>query len=200
MKHFGFDRFAVVGQDRGGRVTHRMALDHADKVTKAVLIDIVPTYYLYTHVNIDFVQAYFHWFNYLRAAPGPGERAAGAARRAGGPRAIAGASRVPARERHGRRRARHVRGLSRRRVDRSAARRGRSRRQDPLPAARAVGRERRDGSALRRARDLARARAQRHGQGHARRPQHAGRRAGRGARGAPCVLANALEERTSRSR
>jgi haloacetate dehalogenase len=71
MKHFGFDRFAVVGQDRGGRVTHRMALDHADKVTKAVLIDIVPTYYLYTHVNIDFVQAYFHWFNYLRAAPGP---------------------------------------------------------------------------------------------------------------------------------
>ncbi|HUQ51079.1 MAG TPA: alpha/beta hydrolase [Gammaproteobacteria bacterium] len=71
MQHFGFDRFAVVGQDRGGRVTHRMALDHADKVTKAVLIDIVPTYYLYTHVNIDFVQAYFHWFNYLRAAPAP---------------------------------------------------------------------------------------------------------------------------------
>jgi haloacetate dehalogenase len=71
MKHFGFDRFAVVGQDRGGRVAHRMALDHADKITKAVLIDIVPTYYLYTHVNIDFVQAYFHWFNYLRAAPGP---------------------------------------------------------------------------------------------------------------------------------
>ncbi|HJR71345.1 MAG TPA: alpha/beta hydrolase [Gammaproteobacteria bacterium] len=71
MKHFGFDRFAVVGQDRGGRVAHRMALDHADKVTKAVFIDIVPTYYLYTHVNIDFVQSYFHWFNYLRAAPGP---------------------------------------------------------------------------------------------------------------------------------
>jgi haloacetate dehalogenase len=71
MKHFGFERFAVVGQDRGGRVTHRMALDHADKITKAVLIDIVPTHYLYTHVNIDFVQAYFHWFNYLRAAPAP---------------------------------------------------------------------------------------------------------------------------------
>ncbi len=71
MRHFGFDRFAVVGQDRGGRVAHRMALDHADKVTKAVFIDIVPTYYLYTHVNIEFVQAYFHWFNYLRPSPGP---------------------------------------------------------------------------------------------------------------------------------
>jgi haloacetate dehalogenase len=35
------------------------------------VLDIVPTHYLYTHVNIQFVQAYFHWFNYLRAAPGP---------------------------------------------------------------------------------------------------------------------------------
>jgi haloacetate dehalogenase len=71
MKHFGFERFAVVGQDRGGRVTHRMALDHPDTVTKAVLIDIAPTHYLYTHVNIDFVQAYYHWFAYLRPSPVP---------------------------------------------------------------------------------------------------------------------------------
>jgi len=71
MRQLGFDHFAVVGQDRGGRVAHRMALDHADKVTKAVLIDIAPTYYLYTHVTIDFVQAYFHWFNYLRPSPQP---------------------------------------------------------------------------------------------------------------------------------
>lgn len=71
MKHYGFDQFAVVGQDRGGRVSHRMALDHPDKVTKAVFIDIVPTYYLYTHVTLQFVQAYFHWFNYLRPSPGP---------------------------------------------------------------------------------------------------------------------------------
>jgi haloacetate dehalogenase len=71
MKHFGFDRFPVIGQDRGGRVTHRMALDHADKVTHAAVLDIIPTHYLYTHVDIQFVQAYFHWFNYLRAAPGP---------------------------------------------------------------------------------------------------------------------------------
>jgi haloacetate dehalogenase len=71
MKHFGFDRFPVVGHDRGGRVAHRMALDHADKVTRLAVLDIVPTYYLYTHVTIGFVQAYFHWFNYLRPAPGP---------------------------------------------------------------------------------------------------------------------------------
>jgi pimeloyl-ACP methyl ester carboxylesterase len=58
MKHFGYERFAVVGHDRGGRVGHRMARDHADKVTKLLMIDIVPAYYLYPHVTLEFVQAY----------------------------------------------------------------------------------------------------------------------------------------------
>lgn len=71
MRHFGFERFALVGQDRGGRVGHRMALDHPDAVTRAVFIDIVPTFYLYRNVTLDFVQAYYHWFSYLRAAPIP---------------------------------------------------------------------------------------------------------------------------------
>jgi haloacetate dehalogenase len=71
MHYYGFDRFPVVGHDRGGRVAQRMALDHAAKVTHVTVLDIVPTYYLYTHVTIEFVQAYFHWFNYLRPAPGP---------------------------------------------------------------------------------------------------------------------------------
>jgi haloacetate dehalogenase len=71
MKHFGFDKFPVIGQDRGGRVTHRMLLDHPGKITRAAVLDIVPTHYLYTHFKIEFVQSYFHWFNYLRPAPGP---------------------------------------------------------------------------------------------------------------------------------
>ena len=71
MKSFGFEKFPVVGHDRGGRVAHRMALDHPDKVTKIAVLDILPTYYLYTHVTKDFVQAYPHWFNYLQRAPGP---------------------------------------------------------------------------------------------------------------------------------
>jgi haloacetate dehalogenase len=71
MRQLGFERFAVIGHDRGGRVGHRMALDHPDRVMRLAVLDIVPTYYLYTHVTLDFVQAYFHWFNYLRAAPAP---------------------------------------------------------------------------------------------------------------------------------
>jgi haloacetate dehalogenase len=71
MQHLGYNRFPVVGHDRGGRVGRRLALDHPDKVTKLAVLDIVPAHYLYSHVTIDFVRAYFHWFNYLRAAPGP---------------------------------------------------------------------------------------------------------------------------------
>jgi haloacetate dehalogenase len=71
MKHYGFDRFAVVGHDRGGRVAHRLALDHPQAVTRAAVLDIVPTHYLYTHVTKAFVDAYFHWFLYIRPAPFP---------------------------------------------------------------------------------------------------------------------------------
>jgi haloacetate dehalogenase len=71
MKHFGYERFPVLGHDRGGRVGHRMALDHPDKVTQLAVIDIVPTHHIYTHVTLQFVQAYYHWFSYLRASPVP---------------------------------------------------------------------------------------------------------------------------------
>jgi haloacetate dehalogenase len=71
MEHLGYRQFWMVGHDRGGRVGRRMALDHPDRVRKLVVMDIVPAHYLYSHVTIDFVQAYFHWFNYLRPAPAP---------------------------------------------------------------------------------------------------------------------------------
>lgn len=65
MQHFGHRQFRMVGHDRGGRVGRRMALDHPDKVLKLAVLDIVPAHYLYTHVTLDFVRAYPHWFNYL---------------------------------------------------------------------------------------------------------------------------------------
>jgi haloacetate dehalogenase len=71
MKSFGFESFRLVGQDRGGRVSHRLVLDHPNAVTKLSVIDIVPTYYLYTHVTEGFINAYFHWFQNVRRAPIP---------------------------------------------------------------------------------------------------------------------------------
>ncbi len=78
MRSLGFPRFAVCGHDRGGRVAHRMALDHPDAVAAAVLLDIVPTRLLFARADADFAHAYYHWF-FLSQAPDLPERLIGAA-------------------------------------------------------------------------------------------------------------------------
>src|SRR5690242_3474520 len=62
MASLGFDRFLLVGHDRGGRVAHRLALDHADRVKRVAVLDIVPTATMYARTNRDFAEAYYHWF------------------------------------------------------------------------------------------------------------------------------------------
>lgn len=42
MQHLGHSMFSVVGHDRGGRVAHRMAVDHGDNIERLVVIDIAP--------------------------------------------------------------------------------------------------------------------------------------------------------------
>jgi haloacetate dehalogenase len=71
MSHFGFEKFAVVGHDRGGRVGHRLALDHPDRITKLVVIDIVPTYKLLHNVSNEVATAFYHWFFLVQPAPFP---------------------------------------------------------------------------------------------------------------------------------
>jgi haloacetate dehalogenase len=62
MDALGFEHFAVVGHDRGARVTHRMALDHPERVTKAAVLDICPTKTMYERTDMAFATAYYHWF------------------------------------------------------------------------------------------------------------------------------------------
>ena len=71
MKKLGFNHFAVVGHDRGGRVAHRMAIDYPDRVIKLAVLDVVPTYKLYTTVTRDFATVYFHWFFLIQPSPLP---------------------------------------------------------------------------------------------------------------------------------
>jgi haloacetate dehalogenase len=66
MESLGFDSFAVVGHDRGGRVGHRMALDYPDRVTKLAVLDIVPTRHVFRTVGKDLATAYYHWFFYIQ--------------------------------------------------------------------------------------------------------------------------------------
>lgn len=62
MRALGFERFAVVGHDRGGRVAHRMALDHPEAVTRLAVLDIAPTATMYARTDKEFATRYFWWF------------------------------------------------------------------------------------------------------------------------------------------
>jgi haloacetate dehalogenase len=60
MEKLGFSRFSMVSHDRGARVGHRLALDHPDRLTKLVMMDICPTHYMYKTADQQFASAYFH--------------------------------------------------------------------------------------------------------------------------------------------
>lgn len=62
MTALGFDKFAVVGHDRGARVGRRLALDHPDRVSRLALLDVVPTRTVFETVNQQVATAYYHWF------------------------------------------------------------------------------------------------------------------------------------------
>jgi haloacetate dehalogenase len=72
----GLHDFYLCGHDRGGRVAHRLALDHAERVKKLCVIDIAPTLDMYdgkslTAPYMEFARAYYHWFHMLQPAPLP---------------------------------------------------------------------------------------------------------------------------------
>jgi len=71
MRAQGFDRFLVVGHDRGGRVAARLALDHPRAVRRLVTLDIAPTLAMYEQATDTFARAYWHWFFLIRPAPFP---------------------------------------------------------------------------------------------------------------------------------
>jgi haloacetate dehalogenase len=77
MEALGHARFMVAGHDRGGRVTHRMCLDHPDRVAKAAVLDIVPTLTLFRNTDQAFATGYYHWFFLIQPEPLP-ERMIGA--------------------------------------------------------------------------------------------------------------------------
>ena len=67
----GLDQFFLCGHDRGGRVAHRLALDHAARVRKLCVIDIAPTLDMYARTDFEFARAYYHWFHLIQPSPLP---------------------------------------------------------------------------------------------------------------------------------
>ena len=71
MKKLGFNNFFCVGHDRGARVFHRAALDYPGVIKKLILIDIVPTVYIYNNLNKSIAESFFHWFFLSQKYPIP---------------------------------------------------------------------------------------------------------------------------------
>lgn len=64
MRALGYDRFALVGHDRGARVARRLALDFPETVEKLVVMDIVPALDFYETLNAGIAHDYFY-FSFL---------------------------------------------------------------------------------------------------------------------------------------
>ena len=77
MQSLGHERFFLCGHDRGGRVSHRLALDHPQRVRKLAVLDIAPTLDMYGRTDMDFARAYYHWFHLIQPAPLPERMIAG---------------------------------------------------------------------------------------------------------------------------
>lgn len=61
MALLGFHSFVCIGHDRGGRVAHRLALDHPEVLEALILLDIVPTATMWARMTAEIAQLYWHW-------------------------------------------------------------------------------------------------------------------------------------------
>ncbi|WP_170378824.1 alpha/beta fold hydrolase [Ruegeria atlantica] len=71
MKTLGFDKFRLVGHDRGARIAMRMALDHPDRIDRLAVMDIAPTLDFYENTTGQIAQDYYYFFFLTQPSPIP---------------------------------------------------------------------------------------------------------------------------------
>ena len=71
MDKLGFSKFDVVGHDRGGRVSYRLALDHPEKVQRLAVFDVIPISEAWGHADAKFAMTYWPWSLLSQKAPVP---------------------------------------------------------------------------------------------------------------------------------
>ena len=79
MDKLGFPTFTLIGHDRGGRVSYRLALDHPRSVERLAVFDVIPILEAWSRSDARFAQTYWPWIllsqkeplpeNYLLGAP-----------------------------------------------------------------------------------------------------------------------------------
>jgi haloacetate dehalogenase len=71
MLQLGFERFAVAGHDRGGRVAYRMALDHPETITRLAVLDVIPIAEAWQRADSRLALSFWPWSLLAQPAPLP---------------------------------------------------------------------------------------------------------------------------------
>jgi haloacetate dehalogenase len=71
MDKLGFRTFTLVGHDRGGRVSYRLALDHPEKVERLAVFDVIPILEAWSRSDARFAQTYWPWILLSQKEPLP---------------------------------------------------------------------------------------------------------------------------------
>lgn len=71
MEKLGFPKFILVGHDRGGRVSYRMALDHPERIERLAVFDVIPILEAWNRSDERFARTYWPWILLSQQAPLP---------------------------------------------------------------------------------------------------------------------------------
>jgi haloacetate dehalogenase len=71
MAKLGFPTFTLIGHDRGGRVSYRMALDHPKNVERLAVFDVIPILEAWSRSDARFAQTYWPWILLSQKEPLP---------------------------------------------------------------------------------------------------------------------------------
>jgi haloacetate dehalogenase len=71
MERLGFATFTLIGHDRGGRVSYRLALDHPKNVERLAVFDVIPVLEAWNRSDARFAQTYWPWILLSQKAPLP---------------------------------------------------------------------------------------------------------------------------------
>ena len=71
MVKLGFPTFTLIGHDRGGRVSYRLALDHPKRVERLAVFDVIPILEGWSRADARFAQTYWPWILLAQRHPLP---------------------------------------------------------------------------------------------------------------------------------
>lgn len=67
MRQLGFERFGLVGHDRGSYTAFRAAMDHPGSISRLAILDGIPIADALARCDARFASAWWHWFFFAQA-------------------------------------------------------------------------------------------------------------------------------------